>query len=132
MSLAPLKPCCGPRCPRLTRARGGYCPACAEQRGLAYDRRRGTPTHRGYGAQWRDYRAWFLTRHPLCGDRATSTVRTTDSRCRLEQRTVLATVVDHIIPVRSAQDVRFYDLANHQSLCVLCHNRKRQRERVGR
>ena len=92
------------------------------------DRGRGSAAARGYDRRWRAYRASFLARYPLCGHRPPDAPPTEDSVCQRERRVVAATVVDHIAPVRGREDPRFYDAANHQALCDLCHNRKRQRE----
>lgn len=52
--------------------------------------------------------------------------------CKELGRSVLATVVDHIVPHRG--DVAlFHDEANLASLCAACHNRHKQRqEKSGR
>ena len=59
---------------------------------------------------WRRLRELMLSQDPLC--------RT----CSIAGRIALATVVDHIVPVK-AGGARF-DIANLQGLCVACHNRK--------
>lgn len=80
---------------------GARCPACARQ----YDKLRGTDTSRGYGAQWKRFRAEYLQRHPVC------------VVC-----SGIATEVDHIIPLRSG-GARF-DEINLQSMCHVCHSKK--------
>lgn len=69
------RPClgvAGTRCPALTRAPGGRCPACARE----WERLRGTSTERGYGTAHRALRArWapivaaggVTCRRPGCG-----------------------------------------------------------------
>ena len=97
------------------------------------DQQRGSSTERGYDGPWRGYSERFRVEFPLCGDRPPEAPQTQDSLCRREGRTEAATLVDHIVPVAGSGDARFYDRANHQSLCEACHNMKRQREsRTGR
>ncbi len=64
-----------------------------------YNLKRGTSTHRGYGARWTKYRKLFLARNPLCS-------------CGQ-----VATDVDHIAPVSGADDRLFWKESNHQALC---------------
>ncbi|MCC7423783.1 MAG: HNH endonuclease [Planctomycetaceae bacterium] len=76
--------------------------------------RRPTAAARGYGSRWSRYRRTLLSRpeNALCG------------RCRAAGRTRAATDVDHIDPVESAEDPRFWDPDNHQALCHRCHSIK--------
>lgn len=60
--------------------------------------------------EWQRIRAERLKRDPLCHD------------CKK----ALATVLDHIKPVRLGGD--FWDISNHQPLCAKCHNRKSAKE----
>lgn len=53
----------------------------------------------------------FLAHNPLC------------VLCKRLGRTVLASIVDHIVPHRGDM-VLFWDVTNWQSLCVTCHNVK--------
>lgn len=71
-------------------------------------------TQRGYGYAWQQYRAGFLKQHPLCVD------------CLRQDRTVEATVVDHVRPHRGNQGL-FWDAANQQALCESCHGKKTAR-----
>lgn len=125
-----LRPCLTKRCPTLTRER--YCATCAplqqQVKHSVYDSQRGTSTERGYDSRWRKYRTWFLSQHPLCGQRDASAIETADSRCQQSGRIKAATVVDHIVPVSGPNDPEFYAIANHQAMCDGCHNAKRQRE----
>jgi 5-methylcytosine-specific restriction protein A len=66
---------------------------------------------RGYTRQWSKARTGFLAKHPLC------------VTCQENGRIKAATVVDHIIPHKGDKE-RFWNRANWQSLCALCHNRK--------
>ena len=69
-------------------------------------------TQRGCDKAWQRLRAWHLRREPLC------------VKCK-EQGTIKeAKQVDHIRPFRGRNDPLRLDLANLQSLCVLCHQRK--------
>lgn len=60
--------------------------------------------------EWQRIRAERLKRDPLCH----------------ECKKALATVLDHINPVRLGGD--FWDVSNHQPLCAKCHNRKSAKE----
>jgi 5-methylcytosine-specific restriction enzyme A len=77
---------------------------------------RPTAAQRGYGAAWQRYRLWFLAQpeHVLCAE------------CKRE----VATVVDHITPHKGDYEL-FHDPANHQALCIRCHNRKTARGQRG-
>jgi 5-methylcytosine-specific restriction protein A len=129
MPSALLHYCGVDRCGALVRT--PYCPAHTKANQQAYDDRRGTSTERGYGAKWRAYREPFVVRYPLCGMRPPGAPQTADSDCARRGQPTPTQVVDHIVPVTGAQDVRFYDETNHQALCERCHNRKRQREARG-
>jgi 5-methylcytosine-specific restriction enzyme A len=113
------------------RVREAYCPAHTKARQQDYDDRRGSSAQRGYGAKWRAYRDPFVVRYPLCGMRPPGAPQTADSVCARRGQPTPTQVVDHIQPVTSAQDVRFYDETNHQALCERCHNAKRNREARG-
>lgn len=100
-----LKPCAEPRCPELVLRGIARCvqharkPFAGAQRSTTlYATRR-----------WRNERAAFLKRHPLC-------------RCG-EQ----AKVVDHIRPHRGDETL-FWDQANWQPLCWFHSNSKTARE----
>lgn len=68
------RPCidCGQPAP------GTRCPPCAALRERPRDRRRGTPTERGYDASWRRLRARAIRAHPWCTDCGTRTDLTGD------------------------------------------------------
>lgn len=79
---------------------------------------RGTSAQRGYGSRWQKARRTYLDRNPLC------------VHCTAEGKTVVATVVDHIIPHKNDQAL-FWDTANWQALCKACHDRKTATEDGG-
>ena len=81
-----------------------------------YDRWRGSSAARGYGHQWRKYRAVFLVANPLC------------AKCALRATLTEAAHVDHIIPVIDKDDPLFWDKSNHQPLCHACHSEKTAKE----
>jgi 5-methylcytosine-specific restriction enzyme A len=74
---------------------------------------------RGYGRRWRRYRLAFLGAHPVCQCRGP---------CCPSGCNQLATDVDHVQAVTGPDDPRFWDPANHVSLCHACHSRKTARE----
>lgn len=49
-------------------APGTRCPPCSALRERPRDRRRGTPTERGYDKGWRRLRALAIRAHPWCAD----------------------------------------------------------------
>jgi 5-methylcytosine-specific restriction endonuclease McrA len=72
-----------------------------------------------YGNQrWRNARAVFLSRHPLCAHCAQVGVDT------------MATVVDHIVP-HNGDPKLMWDVENWQTLCPKCHGAKRSAEEIG-
>ena len=79
-----------------------------------------TTAERGYGAKWQRARARFLGKpeNVLC------------RMCSAEGVTVLATVVDHIVPHRGDQDL-FWSEANWQPLCAAHHSADKQRAEAG-
>jgi len=79
------------------------------------DRDRGTPQERGYDETWRKLRAYVLRREPLC------------RFCSERGRTTPATVVDHIVPISQAPELRL-EPSNLRALCESCHNARTARE----
>ena len=63
---------------------------------------------RGYDSVWTRYAKLYLKQNPLC------------RMCEAEGRTELATLVDHIQPLRLRPDLRL-DPENLQPLCRSCH-----------
>lgn len=66
---------------------------------------RPTASQRGYGVKWQRERDRYLADHPAC------------ALCQRDGRHVEATVVDHIEPVASATDSKFWRRSNWQPLC---------------
>ena len=60
--------------------------------------------------QWRKFRDWYITRHPVC------------EMCEREGRQTIATMVDHVTEIKDGGALT--DEENAQSLCAACHNRK--------
>lgn len=86
------------------------------------------PRTRKYRAEWYDTRRWrnvrkhHLMNNPLC------------VHCRDKGLITAATVLDHIKNVGSYEEhereTAFWNEDNWQGLCVPCHNRKSQKEKV--
>ena len=107
MPRSPKRPCRFPGCPNLCD-RGVY---CNDHSDYSADRLRGSAAERGYDGKWRNARARFLRRHPLCVS------------CLKEGKITPAVIVDHIIPHRGDQAL-FWDQGNWQPLCKDCHGVK--------
>uniref|UniRef100_A0A6M3KC53 Putative homing endonuclease n=2 Tax=viral metagenome TaxID=1070528 RepID=A0A6M3KC53_9ZZZZ len=109
MPSTPNRPCAHPGCATF-RTDGPWCAAHAPARvrvkpdGEMRVERRGTSTQRGYDRRWRDFRVWFLGRHPVC-----------------EVCGRVATMVHHKRPLRFGGDKRAEE--NSQALCWTCHAR---------
>jgi 5-methylcytosine-specific restriction protein A len=104
-------------CPTCRQIVVGRCARCAKQR----DRMRGSASARGYKTEWAPYARQWLRQFPFCGQRLHGT-STEHSLCAQRGERVLATVVDHIRPLRDGGAL--LDPANHQSLCASCNTRK--------
>lgn len=107
MPRKPLIPCKHPGCPELT-----HLPFCERHR---HQHERATSKARGYDNRWRIERKRFLKEHPFC------------ERCKVDERLVRATVVDHIKPHRGDQRL-FWNRDNWQALCKKCHDHKTMTE----
>lgn len=114
MPTKPLKPCAVSGCPNLTS--GTYCEKHRKERNIQYSRfNRDAELNRFYKSkEWRDLRRSYLDRHPLC------------AMCLKEGRYTIATIVDHIVPIR--QGGARLDTNNLQSLCHSCHTIKSNEE----
>lgn len=64
--------------------------------------------------RWRAFRAWFLSRAPLC------------ARCAERGETTIATEVHHVIPRLTRPDLA-YSADNLEGLCKSCHSREEKR-----
>lgn len=72
---------------------------------------RGSARERGYTKRWERYSKDRLKRYPLC------------VQCEIEGDLSAGHVTDHKIPHRGNNQL-FWDPTNHQTLCLLHHNRK--------
>ena len=81
-----------------------------------YDRRRGSPSSRGYNSAWIKFRKQFLREHPLC------------VQCESEGRIIPATEIHHIKTLRDGGSK--YDENNLMPLCHICHSRITMTESV--
>jgi 5-methylcytosine-specific restriction protein A len=97
------RPCVNPLCSRLN------CETHKRERAVVYDRSRGSATQRGYTQRWAEYSRAFLREHPHC------------ARCLKAGKIEAATMVDHIQPIRGADDPLFWQVSNHQGLSRRCH-----------
>jgi 5-methylcytosine-specific restriction endonuclease McrA len=75
--------------------------------------------HKLYNHLWRQKRAAFLKKNPLC------------VFCAARGRTAEATVVDHITP-HKGDEALFWNQANWQPLCKPCHDIDKARLERGR
>ncbi len=103
--------CRRPGCAGLVR--DGVCSRCGplhSARQAEHDERRGSSRQRGYDARWQRVRAMHLAAEPLC------------RMCVQAGRVTVASMVDHIMPIRDGGEVLNDD--NLQSLCERCHDAK--------
>ena len=118
MPYAAPTPCRQPGCAALLRT-PGYCDKHRGNERRDYGRARRTfDGEAGFysSSRWRATRESVLRESPLC------------VACKEAQLTTVAIVVDHVVPIKQGGD-RF-NVANLQSLCVSCHNRKSLSERT--
>ncbi len=113
MAQQPGRACRWPGCTAIVHS-GIYCDAHRatgrRQGDRALDARRGSARQRGYNAEWERFRVWFMNQpsEQLCG------------RCKEHGKVTLATLVHHIIPVRTRPDLRLV-ASNCMALCRRCH-----------
>lgn len=117
MPYAPARYCQAPACPHKA-VRNGRCQAHSREA----EQQRGSSTARGYDYAWSQYSKGFLIAHPLCGEQADGTLRSTYSRCLQQGYEVASECVDHIIPMR--QGGSKWETSNHQALCRACNTWK--------
>jgi len=111
MPLRAPSACRRPGCAGLVR--DGVCSRCGPLKvatNALHDTTRGDRAERGYDGRWRRVRAMHLRSEPLC------------RMCQAAGRVTLATMVDHIVPIRDGGER--LDDDGLQSLCVDCHAAK--------
>jgi len=103
----PPKACRVNGCHNLVYGDESYC----EQHRRQYQADdRPSAAKRGYGYNWKKLRLMVLREQPFCSDPFS-----------IHDYPVLATEVDHIIPIADGGD---YSMDNLQPLCKSCHSRK--------
>jgi 5-methylcytosine-specific restriction protein A len=111
MPFAPRRPCRAPGCPALVEAGIGYCEAHGGHSRLSVRTvSLGTTKERGYDANWKRFREWFIRRHPMC--EATNGPGTPCNRYAVE--------VHHIVKIKHDPSLRLVE-GNCQSLCKPHH-----------
>ena len=107
----PTKFCNRPGCPEVVGRGIRLCPA--HQAGIyrQQDQARENATARGYDADWRRFRAWFKSRHPLCSD------------CLEEGRMTVTEEVHHVVKLRDAPHLRLVE-TNCMALCKTHHSKR--------
>lgn len=99
-------------CGKVTDDGSKYCEshkAKKEESVRLYDKRRGSPSKRGYNYSWVNFRKHYLREHPLC------------VVCEREGRITPASEIHHIKRLRDGGD-KFTD-DNLMPLCHSCHSR---------
>jgi 5-methylcytosine-specific restriction protein A len=107
----PTKFCNRPGCPELVNVPERLCARHQAANFRQQDQGRGTADERGYDADWRRFRAWFVSRHPLCAD------------CLEENRYTPTAEVHHVIKLRDAPHLRLVE-DNCRGLCRTHHSRR--------
>lgn len=111
MPTRPLHPCAEPGCPMLTQR--SRCPAHVRPRVYVPSHPRPALRKQDYDAKWQEIRARKLEEDPWCET----------PRCG-----VLATEVDHILPLAMGGTSAWENL---MSMCKPCHSRKTARHDGG-
>lgn len=112
------RPC--PICRKVNTNKTGYCdehePKYLEDKAIKkatwaarYDKKRGSPSKRGYDATWVKVRKNYLMQHPLC------------ENCEKEGRIMPAREVHHIKAISEGGE-RF-DFDNLMAVCRACHQK---------
>ena len=110
--MKPLKRCSVIGC--SARVDAGRC----EPHRRAHEQHRGSRHERGYDHAWDMYRAWHLTREPLC------------RFCKQGGKVMPANEVDHIRAFRGLNDPLRLDPQNVRSLCSTCHARRTRQQQL--
>jgi 5-methylcytosine-specific restriction protein A len=113
MPFSAKRACRAPGCPNLVELGTTYCPEHKQQQRRQHDEKRGTTAERGYGHTWQKLRLMILRNEPLCRDPF-------GTHADLKQ-TVVATEVDHIVPLSAGGS---NTKGNLMPLCGECHRRK--------
>lgn len=109
MPVRPLKACGHPSCKRLVK--NGY---CEQHQRPAWQKRNDSPK-RITGRRLQAMRRELFNQQPLC------------QLCLAEGRTTVAVERDHIVALsQGGAD----DVANTQSICASCHDKKSLEERI--
>jgi 5-methylcytosine-specific restriction protein A len=90
---------------------------CTNHRARNYqqqDMGRPSADERGYDADWKAFRAWFISKYPLCAD------------CSEEGRLTLAREVHHVIKLRDSPQLRLIE-SNCLGLCTTHHSKRTKR-----
>ena len=98
------KPCSKFGCKNLTNEK--YCTEHKKEFNRERDKKRLPSSQRGYDANWRRLRNWFISHNPVCNHCGSA-----------------GEVVDHIIPHKMDM-ILFNDVENLQTLCKRCHDVK--------
>lgn len=114
MPYKPKKPCAYPGCAKLTHER--YCEKHKQVTDKQYNQYERDKNSQAFyeSVVWRRLRRIKLSEQPLCEE------------CLKENKTVKASMADHIVPVK--QGGAALDIFNLQSLCNACHSRKSVKE----
>jgi 5-methylcytosine-specific restriction protein A len=110
-------------CGRVTSNTDRYCDEHKREKKTPesvalYDKRRGSPSKRGYNNDWVKFRKFYLREHPLC------------VQCEKEGRITPASEIHHIKTLRDGGDK--YGESNLMPLCHSCHSKITIRESVHR
>src|SRR5262245_19173387 len=113
MPYFPAPPCRHRNCPKRG-VQGGFCDEHRKERHRAYNKQRRSDPERNdafySSSTWRKLRQAYLREHPLCAS------------CSENGRILVATIVDHRVPIRFGGGPLDWD--NLQSQCWGCHSRK--------
>jgi len=104
-----MKPCGRQGCPNFCKSGDHYCGEHKRELSRAREDLKDESSEFYHTPAWRRLRCWFISRNPLC------------TLCG-----AAGYVVDHITPIK--QGGPMLDQMNLQTLCALCHDRKRQSE----